>query len=291
VERVFLPRSAELDAAESALRWGLVAFVSGQCSHVSLSEAGGAISAHVPLAEDNFTIHRHWSSDFLIKCGSRRVCDEVAAVGVVEGRGFSLRFSPWNRQLQAVHHEAGIRAHLELKGVPAHACSKAAATAVLGSAAWVGLGAASASGEVLGCLQVVAWTDELCLLPRAKELLIEEPGDLLEDDEGLILPGDASSPLEKNMLRYNISVKVLRSETLAGGQFVPGPGGDGNDGDGAGPRRDRFLPRSRDLSHRRDGHGDRDQGRRRRDGSGERGGGQREEDSGDRWRDGRGCRR
>jgi hypothetical protein len=137
----------------------------------------------------------------------------------------------------------------------------------------------------------VAWTDELCLLPRAKELLIEEPGDLLEDDEGLILPGDAPAPLEKNMLRYNISVKVLRSETLAGGRFVPGPGGDGNDGDGAGPRRDRFLPRSRDLSRRRDGHGDRDQGRRRRDGSGERGGGWREDDSDDRWRDGQGSRR
>jgi hypothetical protein len=57
MERVFLPRSSKLDAAEAALRWGLVAFVSGQRSHVSLSDAGGAISARVPLAEDNFTIH------------------------------------------------------------------------------------------------------------------------------------------------------------------------------------------------------------------------------------------
>jgi hypothetical protein len=57
MERVFLPRSSELDAAEAALCWGLVAFVSGQRSHVLLSEAGGAISARVPLAEDNFTIH------------------------------------------------------------------------------------------------------------------------------------------------------------------------------------------------------------------------------------------
>jgi hypothetical protein len=71
LDRAFLPRSAELDAAEAALRWGLVAFASGQRSHVSLSEAGSAIAAHVPLAADNFSIHRHWPSDFLIKCGSR----------------------------------------------------------------------------------------------------------------------------------------------------------------------------------------------------------------------------
>jgi hypothetical protein len=85
--------------------------------------------------------------------------------------------------------------HLELTGVPAHAFSKAVATAVLGSAAWVErLGAASASGEDLGRLQVVVWTDDLAHLPRAKELLVEEPGDLLEDDDGLILPGDARTP-------------------------------------------------------------------------------------------------
>jgi hypothetical protein len=289
VERVFLPRSAEVDAAESALRWGLVAFVSGQRDHVTLSEAGGAISAHVPLVEDNFTIHRHWPSDFLIKCGSQRVRDEVAAAGIVDGRGFSLRFSPWNRQLQAVRHEARIRAHLELVGVPAHACSKAAATAVLGSAAWVKrLGAASASGEDLGRLQVVVWTDDLALLPRAKELLVEEPDDLLEDDDGLILPGDAPIPLEKDMLRYNVSVKVFRSEGLAGERRAPSPGGDDSDGGGGGPRCDRRWPRSWDLSDRRDGRRELDDGRQRRDGSSDRGGGRRDGRSGDRRQDDRG---
>jgi hypothetical protein len=43
MERVFLPHSFELDAAEAALRWGLVAFVTGQRSHVSLSEVSGPI--------------------------------------------------------------------------------------------------------------------------------------------------------------------------------------------------------------------------------------------------------
>jgi hypothetical protein len=62
--------------------------------------------------------------------------------------------------------------HLELTGVPAHACNKTTAAAVLSSAAWVErLGASSASREDLGRLQVVAWTDEPARLPRGKELL------------------------------------------------------------------------------------------------------------------------
>jgi hypothetical protein len=99
---VFLPRSAEVDEAEAELRWALVAFVSGQRPTVSLSEVGEAIARMVPRADGNFSIHRHWPSDFLLVCSSRRVRDKVAAAGVVDGRGFSLRFSPWNRQLQAV---------------------------------------------------------------------------------------------------------------------------------------------------------------------------------------------
>jgi hypothetical protein len=110
----------------------------------------------------------------------------------MDARGFSLRFSPWNRQLQAVRLEARYRAHLELTGVPAHACNKTTASIFLGSAAWVEhLGAASSCQDDLGRLHVVAWTDDLGLLPRAKELLIEEPHDLLEEDKGLVLPGDS----------------------------------------------------------------------------------------------------
>jgi hypothetical protein len=120
---MYLPRSTELDVAESALRWGLVAFFSGQRPSVSPSKAGGAISTMVPRVDDNFSIHRHWPSDFLVMCSSRRVRDEVAATGVVDGRGFSLRFSPWNCQLQDVWDELRFCAHLELTVIPVHACN------------------------------------------------------------------------------------------------------------------------------------------------------------------------
>jgi hypothetical protein len=73
LETVVLPRSAEIVAAEAALRWGLVAFASGQRTSIPLSEAGAAISSNVPRAADNFSIHRHWPADFIVMCGSRRV--------------------------------------------------------------------------------------------------------------------------------------------------------------------------------------------------------------------------
>ncbi|KAM0831984.1 hypothetical protein ACQ4PT_065189 [Festuca glaucescens] len=99
VESVFIPRSAEIDMAEAALRYAVVAFVSGKRAYIPLSEAGATLAARVPRAEDNFTVHRAWPADFLFVCSSRGVRDEVMAADTAQGRDFSLSFTPWNRQL------------------------------------------------------------------------------------------------------------------------------------------------------------------------------------------------
>uniref|UniRef100_A0ACD5YE76 Uncharacterized protein n=1 Tax=Avena sativa TaxID=4498 RepID=A0ACD5YE76_AVESA len=208
-------------------------------SNVSLIEAGAAVAAQVPRAEDNFTMHRSWPADFLLVCSSRRVRDDVVAAGVVDGRGFSLRFSPWNRQLQAVRCPLRFRAHLELTGIPAHAWNRSTVVALLGSAAWVErLGASTANREDLGRFQVVAWLDNINQLPREKALLIEEPDDRMEEDEGLVLPGDALVPLDKFMLRYIVKIRLVRAEDMMQEEDGPAPGGGGSDGgaDGDGRR-------------------------------------------------------
>uniref|UniRef100_A0ACD5VK73 Uncharacterized protein n=1 Tax=Avena sativa TaxID=4498 RepID=A0ACD5VK73_AVESA len=231
METVILPRLAEISAAEDPLRWALVVFVSGHRSHVSLIEARAAVAVQVPRAEDNFTLHRSWPADFLLVCSSRRVRDDVLAAGVIDGRGFSLRFSPWNRQLQAVRRPLRFRAHFELTGIPAHAWNRTTVMALLGSAAWVErLGAATASREDLGHFRVIAWIDNPNQLPSEKALLIEEPDDRMEEDEGLVLPGDALIPLEKLMLRYVVKIRLVRAEDMS----APGPssGDDGSDDDG-----------------------------------------------------------
>ncbi|KAM0879327.1 hypothetical protein ACQ4PT_034306 [Festuca glaucescens] len=155
VESVFISRTAEVDVAKDALRYAFVAFVAGSRAYVTLSEARAALVARVPRAEDNITVHRSRPGDFLFVCSSRRVRDEVLAVDAAHGRDFSLRFTPWNRQLQAMHSRLRYRAHFELTGVPAHAWNRT--TAVLSSDAWVEcLGAATANREDLGSFQVVA---------------------------------------------------------------------------------------------------------------------------------------
>ncbi|KAM0858336.1 hypothetical protein ACQ4PT_047890 [Festuca glaucescens] len=137
VDKVFVPRSDEINAAEAAMRYALVAFVSGKRTYITLSEASAAVAARVPRAEDNFTVHRLWPADFLFVYSSRRVRDEIMAADTAHGRDFSLRSSPWNRQLQAMQCRMRYRAHFELQGVPAHAWNRTTATAVLCSDAWV----------------------------------------------------------------------------------------------------------------------------------------------------------
>ncbi|KAM0925308.1 hypothetical protein ACQ4PT_004281 [Festuca glaucescens] len=250
VELVFVPRSAEINTAEAALRYAIVAFVSGKRAYIPLSEAGAALEVRVPRAEDNFTVHRAWPTDFLFVCSSRRVRDEVMAADTAHGRDFSLRFTSWNRQLQAMQCRMCFRAHFELKGVPAHAWNHSTATAVLNSDAWVEcLGVAMENNEDLGRFQVVAWTNDVSVFPKEKELLIEEPDDLMEEDEGLVLPGDALIPLEKNMLRYLISVWVAHAEDM-----LPSDEDDDGRDDGAGSDGDE----RRDSRGGHDGRGGRE---------------------------------
>ncbi|KAM0910367.1 hypothetical protein ACQ4PT_014200 [Festuca glaucescens] len=215
VDKVFVPRSDEINAAEAALRYALVAFVSGKRAYITLSEAGVALAARVPRVEENFTVHRSWPADFLFVCSSRRVRDEIMAADAAHGRDFSLRFSPWNRQLQAMQCRMHYRAHFELQGVPAHAWNRTTATAVLCSDAWVEcLGTSTANREDLGHFRVVAWTNDVSVFPKVMEMLIEEPDDQMEEDEGLVLLGTALIPLEKNMLRYQITVRVAHAKDM-----------------------------------------------------------------------------
>ncbi|KAM0859781.1 hypothetical protein ACQ4PT_046963 [Festuca glaucescens] len=242
VESVFVPRTEEINAAEAALRYALIAFISGKRAYIPLSEAGAALAARVPRAEDNFTVHRSWPADFLFVCSRRRVRDEIMVADAAHGRDFSLRFTPWNWQLQAMQCRMRFRAHFELTSVPAHAWNCTTATAILCSDAWVEcLGAATANQEDLGRFQVVAWTNNVSVIPKSKEMLIEEPNDLMEEDDGLMLPGSALIPLEKTMPRYRVSVRVAHAEDIlpVDDRSDGEDGGDGGEGgDGPGRRRD-----------------------------------------------------
>jgi hypothetical protein len=94
-------RTQEVEDAERALRWSLVAYVSGTRRAVSAESASAAVLARFPELEGHFIVHRFWPAEFLFVFDSRARKDVVAGASPVDGRSFALRFSPWNRLSQA----------------------------------------------------------------------------------------------------------------------------------------------------------------------------------------------
>ncbi|KAM0899838.1 hypothetical protein ACQ4PT_021037 [Festuca glaucescens] len=102
-ERGIIYRTQGVESAERALRWGLVAFVSGTRRAVSCAAASAAIIERFPELEGHFSVHGYWPADLLLVFDSRANRDVLltAAANPFDGRYFSLRFGVWNRQLQA----------------------------------------------------------------------------------------------------------------------------------------------------------------------------------------------
>lgn len=133
IERCVIPRTPEVVAAEDALRWSLVVMVMGGRPWVSPSVVVAAVEMAVPEAADSFWVHRFWLADFLLVFGSRLAHDAVVNADEVQGRGFSLRFWPWNRQLQAVRRQFHYRVRINMEGVPPHMWSHSTSQFVLDS--------------------------------------------------------------------------------------------------------------------------------------------------------------
>lgn len=203
MERCAIPRSPEVVAAEEALRWSLVEVVTGGWPRVAVSLVTAAVDASVPEVAGAFSVHRYLPSYFLLVFISRAARDAVLRDGEVNGRGFFLRFSPWNRQLQATRRPFHYRVRVDMEGIPPHVWNRATTQIVLGSSAWVErLGTLTASRDGLGSFEAYAWTDDPSLIPKEKLILVEEPDEAMEVElaDGLVLPVDALVPLEKSML-------------------------------------------------------------------------------------------
>ncbi|KAM0829022.1 hypothetical protein ACQ4PT_067147 [Festuca glaucescens] len=254
-ERGIIYRTPEVESTERALRWGLVAFVSGTRRTVSYAAASVAIVERFLELEGHFSVHGYWPADLLLVFDSRanRGIVLTAAANPFEGRDFVLRFGVWNHQLQATRRCFRFRVHLEVVGVPPIAWNLDTARWILGSYGWVErLGSETASRADLGTFCITAWTDNLSGLPRTKQLWLAEP--LVFDDDDLLLPVEALIPEEVALLYYDATVHIVHVEDTEGavGRSFPGggpgprPGGDrGGQGNGGGrgpPTDDRRRP-------------------------------------------------
>ncbi|KAM0846878.1 hypothetical protein ACQ4PT_055390 [Festuca glaucescens] len=230
-ERCVIYRTPEVDDAEHALRWGVVAFVSGTRRSVTSEAAVAAVLAQFPSLEGHFSVHRFWPAEFLFVFDSRASRDTLLAANPLDARDFSLRFGLWNRQRQASRHVFRYRVHLEVVGVPPVAWSMATAKSILGSSAWVErLGAATANRADMDCFRVTAWTDNPSSIPRSKEIWLAEPLFFDNDDDDLLLPLDALIPDEVALLDYEATVHIVRVVDLAA-RPSPASGAGGGDRD------------------------------------------------------------
>ncbi|KAM0926268.1 hypothetical protein ACQ4PT_003398 [Festuca glaucescens] len=115
-ERGIIYRTPEVESVETALRWGLVAFVSGTRRTVSCAAASAAIVERFPELEGRFSVHGYWPADILLVFDSRANRDVLltATANPFDGRDFTLRFGVWNRQFQATRRCFRFRVHLEV---------------------------------------------------------------------------------------------------------------------------------------------------------------------------------
>ncbi|KAM0920563.1 hypothetical protein ACQ4PT_007399 [Festuca glaucescens] len=264
-ERGFIYRTPEVDSAERALRWGLVAFVTGTRRPVSCRAASAAVLERYPEVEGHFSVHAFWLAELLLVFDTRANRDVLlsAVANPLDGRDFSLRFGVWNRQLQATRRKLWYRVHLEVVGVPMVAWSLDTTKTILASSRWVErLGSETASRADMGSFRITAWTDDLASLPKTKRLWLAEPLMFEEDDDDLLLPVEALIPEEVALLEYEATVHVVKIEDTAaaarrppGGDHGRGPGGargevsDSDDYGGGGPSARGHRPPPRAPPH------------------------------------------
>ncbi|KAM0894621.1 hypothetical protein ACQ4PT_024347 [Festuca glaucescens] len=214
-ERGIIYRTPEVEGAERALRWGMVAFVSSMRRSVSCAAASTAILERFPVLEGHFSVHGFWPADLLL--------------------------------LQETCRSFRYRVHLEVVDVPPIAWNLDTAKTILGSFGWVErLGTETASPADLGTFYIKAWTDNLASLPLSKQLWLAKPLQFGDEDDDLLLSVEALIPEEVVLLEFDTTVHLVWVEDTAVSAGCPSPSGapgPGPDGGSSGDDADGGLGR------------------------------------------------
>ncbi|KAI5005397.1 hypothetical protein ZWY2020_032640 [Hordeum vulgare] len=154
----YLPRSAELVAAELDLERALLASVAGRRLGITCELVYNALGTHYGLAAHEFFIHIHADDDFLIKFSSAASRARVTAGGLRTG-GFRLLFTPWSRSHDAVPVKARFLVSIEITGIPDHAWHRSSAEFLLSLFCWVeNLAPETRDASDMSVFRLTAWT-------------------------------------------------------------------------------------------------------------------------------------
>lgn len=204
-----MPRSAELEAAETALSLALVAIVAGTRPPVSPDMVRSYLATYFGLGDDLVSVRRHEPKDFIVRF-ARHEDREAVLHTVIQGAPFCLIWHPWRRTSMASAGSFHFRVLVGMKHVPLHARSLAMAEHILGTAcAQLEL----APPELIPNdddreLFVVAWCLDPIFIPDEKIIFISEPNARVP---GNALYLDAGEAVLNKLpgLRYLVRIRII----------------------------------------------------------------------------------
>ena len=171
----YLPRSAELVAAELDLERALLTSVAGCRLGITREVVFDALRTRYGLTAHEFSVHIHAYDGFLVKFSSAASRARVTAGGLRTG-GFRLLFTPWSRSRDAIPVKARFLVSIKIMGTPDHAWHQSSAEFLLSSFCRVkNLAPETKDASDMSVFHLTAWTINPDGIPRLSELLVPEP--------------------------------------------------------------------------------------------------------------------
>ncbi|KAG2632020.1 hypothetical protein PVAP13_2NG150358 [Panicum virgatum] len=247
VRSCVLPRDDHLQAREDHLsNHALVALVVGTRPRCPIRRARRYIVGNFGISNDSFSIHHYQPEDFLL------IFNDVAALNLVlQGNptpreDLALQFKRWHRLATAEADSMKFRVLVELRGIPSHAWSAAAAWEVLGDfCACPELTPFTVACSDLRHFHAVTWCLDPDLIPNVAFLRIPEKKDPNEGAELFLQPHEIIHH-DLPLLRYRVEIEILEIQDWqdysddSDDPYWPDPIGSNSDDDDCPGFRDRF---------------------------------------------------
>jgi hypothetical protein len=115
-----IQRDAGIYAAESALRFAVVAQVSGGDNVFATADVHSAIAASTGTAPAELSVKPFYPHEFLILCGSQATRDRVLTATPLPMWNTSLVLCPWTRITHAELSVLLFKVNLAIEGLPPH---------------------------------------------------------------------------------------------------------------------------------------------------------------------------
>lgn len=212
-EACVVPLSQAMRDMERCLERALIVCVGGTRPEVTTQEVARAIQDERGLPRDSFSIHPYFPENFLVVFNSHSNKDRILRGGPIKTSNFLLLVRQWSRLAQAISQPLRFRVKLSLEGLPLHAWSLAAVSAILSPSCWIeAFDESSTSRADLSAFRLVAWSLNPSLIPKEKSVLLAEAdfrpdGSILEYGTQVFAKPSVSRVL-REALRYNVIIHI-----------------------------------------------------------------------------------